>query len=352
MSLAITPRQLPGEIVADIIRSALATLPPTDPNNHARRDLLLSLSLVSHIWAEEAQRILFLTESVLDASWRIRSWCLAARRYALTAVAVRKPWAVSPDPTCPTLQDVQNLLDAVGSQLLHLELEVGWIAGDVLHHPVLRGLESLSLSFEDYHIPASTPAPLLGNLEFSLTSLRISIDFDPSEGNFSIPVEVMKALEPAVRRATTIEIENHCGEQPEDEEALAVAVANLIGAASRTLQTLSLTTDHHPQINHSLRGLLALQQIRDDSRGYRQEKVDRICALPNTIKRYYPMGNDHDDIGALVQAIAVVILEDDTALPNLEEIGGKWVLDHPLLEIVGEQVVARRPNVRFVNARW
>ncbi|KAK4703557.1 antiviral helicase SKI2, partial [Phenoliferia sp. Uapishka_3] len=276
MSYHSTATRVPGEVVSEIIAAALDALAATPPPSEGptpTRQLLLSLSLVSKTWSREAQRILFRTESRLTSRKNIKSWCSAAGRFNISSVAVKSPWNLRNDQLSPSEEDLLTLLDAVGSNLRHLTLEISHLTSKCLRHPALRGLRSLRLHLdEDLHL---SPLPPVNHpLEFSLDSLDIFINFVDPEDSGPVPAEslkgslhIIKSLERTVRRARKLRITTWAGHDSKDVDAMGNGVADLIEAAYGSLESLSLGTSHHERINKSLEILQSLRHFTDERRG-------------------------------------------------------------------------------------
>ena len=210
------------------------------------------------------------------------------------------------------------------------------------------GIKSLSLYMEVSDHRLSSPISSQDRLHvptFDLDFLQVRVDVNYNAEITHHIFRTLKSLEPCITKASCIRIVTAVeSSPPAAEEALALALADLVKASSATLKTLELDTEHHPYLNSAFSTLESLEEIVDGARGSRQEKVDRILALPATVKRYYPAGNDHEDTVSLLQSLGKLLLSRDDFLPALETTSGKWMLElDQELEELWKQVETRRP---------
>ncbi|KAK4702696.1 hypothetical protein P7C70_g3526, partial [Phenoliferia sp. Uapishka_3] len=355
------PLEFPREIISDIITAAITLLrPPTTIGVHKSptqscRSLLLTTSLVNKMWAEESQRILFLTESSLRTQEGIRGWSLAAGRYAISSLTVTDDNRRR--GTKPTTKDIINLLDTLGSNLSHLEICTSILSDAVLQHPKLSDLKSLKLSFLDVDIP-SLPQ-ILGTPQFSLDSLEIFVLLNTDSGNVNISntLRIWKALEPTLSRTRKLSIIIVDMTGYPEEDGFAACLASMISATSGSLESLELAARHHSRINTVIKVLPVLTSFYDTAqRGRREGMTARIASLPRSLKRYDFRSDDSDypeEEKILLNFFLEKLLEDKKFLPELEKIGIllRLLKDAGTRDLLVE-AQKQRPKLKFVLSKF
>ncbi|KAK4703461.1 hypothetical protein P7C70_g2762, partial [Phenoliferia sp. Uapishka_3] len=364
------PVDLPAEVLSLLIHAGLED----DSDNQT----LLSSSLVCKAWRQEAQNILFIERSRLRNQENIKSWCIAAGRYAIKRVVVEHfdsmDFGFEPGTfTRPTAEDFMKLLDALGSSLSSLEIQISLLSEGVLLHPALQELKSLRL---ELIVEDTCPSlPIASPLPFSLNSLHLHFqpepegDQDDDYTHFQTHclILLLETLQPSLSHATELKIYielEYEGTTPYPE-GLSEGVGNLIRATSATLERLDLQcVDYHPYINESLSSLTSLIKIVDRPRweddfrggGNEQDIQLRLLALPPSLKVFYQdvMEPDEEYEALIIQkkVFFEMMLEDDGFLPMLEEVAlttdfeGKWT-EKEEEEI--KELIRRRSGIRFVE---
>ncbi|KAK4696862.1 apoptosis-inducing factor 2, partial [Phenoliferia sp. Uapishka_3] len=342
---------LPSEIVAYIIDAAISSF--TYDLVIERRSILLSTSLVCQLWRREAQRLLFTEESRLETREQINGWCVLAGRYHISEVtlsvcdsaarlALGLEWA-----TPPTARDVKLVLDSMGSDVTHLDINVALLSDEVLHHPRLNYLQLLELNRDDDN---TTPIPPISDsLRFSLNVLVTSFDFREVDANNGR--KLVQALESTITTATHLKLDMDLDPDSDLGGQQVVGLGNLIRAASKTLQSLEIFIDYHPYIDESIKALECLTKLIDGCTGTIEEISTRCLLLPKSLKHYYPLMGGFlplEVVETLRENVLTKLLEDDGLLPELEEMTDQ-ADEGDEVQWLQAEVIRRRPGVRFVR---
>ncbi|KAK4703456.1 hypothetical protein P7C70_g2765, partial [Phenoliferia sp. Uapishka_3] len=167
----------------------------------------------------------------------------------------------------PTVKDAKDLLDALGSTILSLEIPMVLLSDDVLLHPALTDLKILQLeAIREDKCPLLS---IFSPLPFSLKSLHLYFqpdhlnlyDFDSEDfGGELMDVDnlvlLMTLLNPAVSNATELKMNFNIEGEFESSLALVHGGGNLISSARGTLERLRLQgLDYDTYINEALRSL-------------------------------------------------------------------------------------------------
>ncbi|KAK4702296.1 ribonuclease P/MRP protein subunit RPP1, partial [Phenoliferia sp. Uapishka_3] len=359
MSTAI---DLPGDVISHILSLAIASLPThgmtdfdypssetppshLEPSLATRRSFLVSTSRISQIWRQESQRTLFLTESSLSTRREVQGWCVAAGRYPVPRLSIRN--RDYRRKRRMTSQDFMDVLDCLSSKVLHLDIDITLMSGDVLAHPTLSELSSLRILLDN---PIISP-PISAAPHFHLDALDIRLDLcDKSPALISSIRSFFKELEPSVFRAKEIKIFLRIWEGTNNEEELAIGIGDLLRAASSTLESLRLRVNNHPYLHDSLRSLQSLKKLVDEESGIEGDTRERMRSLPKSLRQYHCDMNSPGTVRIHLEALIEEILVSEDFLPELEEVGvGMWDLEE--LELAGLKELSRkRPEVRVVNS--
>ncbi|KAK4691451.1 hypothetical protein P7C70_g9346, partial [Phenoliferia sp. Uapishka_3] len=163
----------------------------------------------------------------------------------------------------------------------------------------------------------------------------------------------MKTLIPAVRSTKRLHIESDVSRHPDDEEEMDVGVADLIRAAS-TLESLTISTRFHAEIDSAILTLSSLEELFDSSRGTYEQKWYRLWHIPSSLRRYNMMvEGDKKETASGEEALSDFLIRVKGCLRNLVEVGGTGLRDEDKHRLGVEkmrtrmEVWAARPEVRF-----